>query len=107
MSGLGEPWISLNGFCRRSCALQRVWPLPFVFLGKKDGQSFFLLPKDERSASLEGVQLSGLENKPLAELGRSGEEIPLGAQSLPWDRQVFMLKRCLRRVGQEQELGRH
>lgn len=84
MSGLGEPWISSNGFCRRSCALQRVWPPPFVFLGKKDGQSFFLLPKDERAASLEGVQLSGLENKPLAELGRSGEEIPLGAQSLPW-----------------------
>lgn len=34
-----------------------------VFLGEKDGQYFFLLPKDERSASLEGVQLSGVENK--------------------------------------------
>lgn len=54
-----------------------------VFLGEKDGQSFFLLPKDERSASLEGVQLSSVENKPLAELGRSGEEIPFGAWSLP------------------------
>jgi len=32
---------------------------------KTDGQSFFLLPKDERSASLQGVQLSGLKTKPL------------------------------------------
>lgn len=31
---------------------------------KTNGQSFFLLPKDERSARLEGVQLSGLGNKP-------------------------------------------
>lgn len=41
-----------------------------VFLGEKDGQSFFLLPKDERAASLEGVQLAAVENKALAELGK-------------------------------------
>lgn len=63
--------------------LRCIWPPPSVLLGKKDGQFFFLLPKDERSAGLEGVQLSSLENKPLAELGRSGEEIPFRAWSLP------------------------
>lgn len=31
---------------------------------KTKGQSFFLLPKDERSARLEGAQRSGLGNKP-------------------------------------------
>lgn len=55
-----------------------------VFLGEKDGQSFFLLPKDEGSASLEGVQLSAVENKALAELGRCGERrFSFGARSLP------------------------
>lgn len=43
-----------------------IWPLPISFQEKKGGHFFLLLPKDERSASLEGVQLSGLKNKPLA-----------------------------------------
>lgn len=78
-----------------------------VFLGEKDGQSFFLLPKDERSAGPEGVQLSHVENKPLAELGRSGGEIPFGAWSLPQGRAHVRAEGMLRRVGQEQELGKH
>lgn len=75
-----------------------------VFLGEKDGQSFLLLPKDERSASLEGVQLSSVENKALAELGRSGEEIPFGAWSLPQGQAGVCAEA---RPEEEQELGKH
>lgn len=54
MSGLGEPWISSNRFAEDLVRYAALGPRS-VFLGEKDGQSFFLLPKDERAASVEGV----------------------------------------------------